>query len=238
MAPKALREQWTWWTWFCFETNSSSYVQSLEKRDECTSHFSTCLLHLIFVITAFTFLLLKRCWRFRRYNSQYILCIRWPGHICRWLVSFLLLICALASIAEGLLTEMVRQVDCKPQPQFYLPGCMLFIAVIVSLIYYQFAERWQSPRLNWLLLLYWLLCITFNVWQIILLLREDGVITEGIDLYSVIDTAVLWIAVVQTVLFTVLLLLEFYVICVKVSCKFTPKCLALRINNSKGTLLS
>ena len=219
MATEELRVMWAW---FCPETNGSSYVQSLEKRDECTIHFNSCLLHIVFVITAFMVLLLKRCWRFRRHNSQYILCIRWPGHICRWLVSFLLSICALASIAEGLLTEMVRQEGGKPQPQFYLPGCMLFIAIIVSLTYYQFAERWQSPHLNWLLIPYWLLCITFNVWQIILLVREDGDITEGIDLYSVIDTAVLWITVVQTVLFIVLLLLEFYVTCVKVSGKFTP----------------
>ena len=71
-----------------------------------------------------------------------------------------------------------------------------------------------------------------------LLVTDDEIITEGIDLYSVIDTAVLWIAVVQTVIFIVLLLLEFYVIGVKVSCKCTPKCLALRSNNLKGTLLS
>ena len=194
------------WSWFCRESNNSygDDLESVEKGNECMVNFATFILHLIFVIIALVILLWRRwcCIFYRDTNSQHL--TRWPGHICRWIVTTLLLVCALASIAEGILTEMVRQDDGNPQLQFYLPGCMLFIAIIVSLIYYQFTERWQAPRMTWLLLMYWVFCIISNVWRITLLVREN----------VVFDAAVLWITVVQAVFFIILLGLELYLVSV------------------------
>ena len=202
----------SWWSWFCGRTNSSlSYHMTTDtKKFECVINADTVLLHLLFIITAFLILLLSRCCCVN-YRKPSQLTPRWPGHIYRWIMAISLLLCALASIAEGILTEMARNEGGNPQLQFYLPGCMLVIAIAASLMYYQFAERWQAPRMNWLLLMYWLFCIIMNVWRICILIGEHKLPGGP----GVLDTAVFWITVVKTAFFALLLMLELYLVSFK-----------------------
>ncbi|XP_072031473.1 ATP-binding cassette sub-family C member 9-like isoform X2 [Amphiura filiformis] len=190
------------WSWFCHETNISSEAgDDGAYMSECTVNFAAFLLHLLFVIIACLVLIWRRWWCvFREVTSPYL--IKWPGHNTRWVLSFILVVLAFASLGEGILTEMARK-EPSPQLQFYLPACLLLIATIISMLYYQLAENWKSPGLLWLLLAYWFFCFVINVVRITHLLQEN---------VAGIDAAVLWIAVLMLVSYILLLVLEVHLV--------------------------
>ncbi|XP_072031468.1 ATP-binding cassette sub-family C member 9-like [Amphiura filiformis] len=194
------------WSWFCHETNISSEAgDDGAYMTECTVNFAAFLLHLLFVIIACLVLIWRRwCCVFRDVTLPYL--IKWPGHNTRWILSFLLVVLAIASLGEGILTEMARK-EPSPQLQFYLPACLLLIATIVSVLYYQLTENWKSPGLLWLLLAYWFFCIIINIMRITHLFQEN---------VAGIDAAILWITVLLLVSYVLLLVLELNLVTLKV----------------------
>ena len=191
------------WTWFCNETSDN--LEDEEGRlSECLLNIFACFLHLVFLMVACLVVIwIRWCCVFHRVTRKFL--IRWPGHIQRCLLTFILLLCAFASLGEGLLTELVRKQGGNTQLQFYLPSCFLSLATVTSLIFYLLIEKWRTPGWGWLLVVYWLSCIGVNVARMTFLIQT-----------AAIGVTTLWITVVLTAVYLALLVLELNLIAVKV----------------------
>ncbi len=171
---------------------------------ECSVNFATFLLHSAFTFITVVVLICNKCYVARDSISPYL--SRWVGHSYRWTLLSLVMLCAIASLGEGILTDWLRLDTGEAQLQFYLPSSLAFLASFMSLVYYQHAEKWRAPRMLWLLLGYWLCCIAVYGLRIGLLFQEN------------VDTSVmvLWISLVTTAFYFIMLILEVYVIVTKV----------------------
>ncbi|XP_071498097.1 ATP-binding cassette sub-family C member 9-like [Diadema antillarum] len=140
--------------WFC----GVNYTTQGDARN------STCLINGIiaapqlgFCLLAPVVLILVRCCC-QRSDSIYLL--RLPGHTPRWLFSYVYVILALAYMAEGILTDEICRASSFPlQPHLFVPGVVMVVAALLSILYYHMMERWRSRNMVWLLLVYWLLSL-------------------------------------------------------------------------------
>ena len=145
-------------TWFCGEefsfTNSSSNDKNIEY--ECSWNRFIVISHALFVALTVIILLFHRC-----NNESSTLRTKWTGHSSRWCLLLTLLVLSLASVAEGILSDISLngKID---HIQLFLPSCLFFIAIIVSLIYYRICESSDRPSMCCILLIYWIACIVFN----------------------------------------------------------------------------
>ena len=182
-------------SWFC-----DAGAETEGHSRECLLNTCASFLHLGFTLAVCLVIIWSR-WCSVIETAIYLR--RWPGHMYRYLLIFTLSVLALASLGEGILRAMVRKEDM--QPQFYLPSCFLLLATVTSMIYYQLAEKWKTPHLCFLLVLYWLGCIGVNVTRIIYLAQTAD-----------IDAVILWISIGMTVIYVVLMMMELQVIALQV----------------------
>ena len=97
------------WQWLC--GLNSTDLDSSGGFNLVNGHDNTCFVnaldfipHLGFILLSTIVLLLGYCKCFSKARSSKYL-IRFPGHFVRWLVSIILLLLLLASLAEGILTN-------------------------------------------------------------------------------------------------------------------------------------
>ena len=149
------------WTWFCgdeweYQIFGNTTTKALELNN-CFVNLIDSAFQLAFIFIFLSILFIKRLkWKPCK-RSRYLLI--WPGHFCRWTLTLLLLVLCIASIAEGILSHLVRQNQNETTPQLYLPASFLLIATVTSLVYYQLAEIWRTPCMCWILIGYWIICL-------------------------------------------------------------------------------
>lgn len=192
------------WAWFCgaewaYQIFGNTTTKALEINN-CFVNLIDSALQVAFIFIFLLILIIKRL-RWKPCKQPRFLLI-WPGHFLRWTLTFLQLVLCIASIAEGILSHLVRQNQNETTPQLYLPASLLLIATITSLVYYQLAEIWRTPGMCWILIGYWVICLATGGIRIAMF-HEEAV---------PLDTTALWITILMTVIQVVLLLVEFNVI--------------------------
>ena len=188
------------WSWFCNGdaiSNTSFYLNAsdcnLNTSHECLLNGIVLVTHVLFVCLTLIILLITRC----HFKSLYS--TRWAGHSIRWLLSITLLLVTLVAIAEGILSDTLlnQSID---QPQLYLPACCFFVAIIVSLVYYQLCETRYRQSICWILLIHWSMCVVYQAISFSILL----------EIHVDLNTLRLWIILITILLLASLIVLEIY----------------------------
>ena len=200
------------WQWLC--GLNSTDLDSSGGFNLVNGHDNTCFVnaldfipHLGFILLSTIVLLLGCCTCLNKVQrSKYL--IRFPGHSATWVVSILLLLLLLASLAEGILTnETYIQSWGITQPHLYAPSVCALVSVIVSLVYYHQMEVWQVGGMAFLLLFYYAAAALTEIGRLINLLELD----QGSVEITRFDLVVL-----KLICFVVLLTLELNIIRIKV----------------------
>ncbi|XP_022081586.1 ATP-binding cassette sub-family C member 9-like [Acanthaster planci] len=196
------------WEWLC-GVNSSYITESQDRWYEDIRN-NTCKVDGLVTIPHAAFLLLSSvvllvlgcCTSYRRIHTKYLLI--YPGHSLRWLISVLLLVVILASIGEGIMTDETYRAWSQPtQPHLYIHSIVAFVAVVMSLVYYQHMELWQVPTMSILLLVYWVFTLCNEVLRI-LSLEYQGHIDVNVVIFD--------LTIIKLAIYLVLILVELNVI--------------------------
>ncbi len=207
------------WIWFCGEphehnntnfdpTNCDLTItdQSASDKNDCAVNSLTFFLHVLFILILVVIWIVTKC-RTQSVTPKSKFLIRYPGHVARYMISFILLFVSSCAIAEGVLTDKTFSSETETQPQLYLPACCACVALILSLVYYQYAESNCRPHMCWYLLIYWVLCVIIQVLRLMLL--------KQMDLVDV-NIARFWLDLVIFFAYFVLLVLEIRLLYYKV----------------------
>ncbi|XP_072025399.1 ATP-binding cassette sub-family C member 9-like [Amphiura filiformis] len=210
------------WDWYCGEAienepNGSDPAKdflfniSLPADDECVANLLSIIPHILFIfVSSLTLTCLSCCNKCNHIDSVYLR--KFPYHTFRWLLLAIFLFICMCSIAEGVLTDLTYQSIFTTQPHLYVPQCFAFLAVICSLVYFQYCEAWHSPKLAWIPLIYWLLAV---VGEAVKLRTQPGFVSDEETDFVLIFRFEL--AIVSAVVYLIMLILELAVVCTKVS---------------------
>ncbi|XP_070536030.1 ATP-binding cassette sub-family C member 9-like [Ptychodera flava] len=143
------------------------------EQDVCRGHcranvFSVWINAGFLVVAPLVLIVAGCCTDLRHFCSKSL--IHFPGHYCKWAVSIVLSVVLLGALGEGILTDVTR--NSTTRPHLYAPQIFSIANVIVSLVYYHHAEYWNRPKLIWLLLAYWPMTTTAEVFRLVTLIRE------------------------------------------------------------------
>ncbi|XP_038072989.1 putative ABC transporter C family member 15 [Patiria miniata] len=115
--------------------------------------YLTAIHHGIFIVVmCATFL--GMWWRYRHYKTH-LRYVRFPGHVFRWIVSTVLLLCLLASVGESLLSSATLRQHISAVWRISLPSFFALTALVSSLVGTYQMERYRERRMLWLLGIYW-----------------------------------------------------------------------------------
>ncbi|XP_072177741.1 ATP-binding cassette sub-family C member 9-like [Diadema setosum] len=181
------------WDWFCGENSTVEKENFLDST--CKVNASIVISQVIFAV-GFPLILvvLQCCTSYGSLPSSKYL-FRLPGHSSRWVVTFLLLVVSLAALAEGILTNDTFLKNTLPmQPYLFVPGAVMTIAVITSLVFYHWLETWRVKHMVWPLLLYWVASLLTSIFKMIHLERQ-GLIDVHVFVFDVALAAVVLFAV-------------------------------------------
>ncbi len=168
------------------------------KLNPCFLSISTCTVHILFSFLILLVLVWQTC---SGKNSSGKKARRYPGHSVRWISTMVLFVVATGAIGERILTDLTfsSRTESGSQIPLYFPLGMLVLAIALSLIYYQFIEKWNKPYLSTLLLVYWLSCLILG-----------GITLSGLFHQTEIDkfTFRIWLTLLLMMLFLILAVIE------------------------------
>ncbi|XP_071484824.1 ATP-binding cassette sub-family C member 9-like [Diadema antillarum] len=148
------------WKWFCgtnssdlpsFNNRSMNYADVFGNQCYIDAFIAGTQVAFV-VVTAVIIIAISCCTSYREREGHFLL--RYPTHAPRWLLTFVLAVMSVASIAEGILTDSTY-IQQPTQPHLYLTGITSFFGSLMSLLYFTKMEQWRSRHMSWFLLLYW-----------------------------------------------------------------------------------
>lgn len=156
-------------SWFCpdltfsnlYETNTSQQLQKSSfniakfHRDACFADYISFLVHLIFAAFTIFSLVLMTCYYRTKNIKHSAYTRRFPLHVLRWILCIPLFLVLLASITEGVLSDM-KLAEGTSTPNLYLPAVLAFVAGIMAMVFYHYMEIWHQVSMVGILFLYWI----------------------------------------------------------------------------------
>lgn len=133
----------------CKEPNESG-------ASECVADITVSLVPTVFMAAVVPCSLVK-WWKFRGDHSNKRSWVRYPGHTVRWLVTVSLIYFQILDFTEGIISGIVS--NRLFYLQLYVPSSLSILASILTLVFYDFSESFNLPKLMLLSLGYW----TFTV---------------------------------------------------------------------------
>ncbi|XP_072027036.1 ATP-binding cassette sub-family C member 9-like [Amphiura filiformis] len=123
-------------------------------RDACYADYIACLLHLIFACFSLSSLIIMSCYYRTKGIKHSSYTQRYPLHICRWLLFLPFIAIMLASITEGILSDM-KIAESTSSPHLYLTSILASIAGLMAMVYYHNMEVWNQVSMVMMLFAYW-----------------------------------------------------------------------------------
>ena len=155
-------------TWFCpqaatdgeeFNNISILFQPDLNlvrfQRDTCHADYIAFLLHLVFTCLSLLGVMIMSCYYRTKDIKHTSYTKRYPLHIYRWLLYIPFLSIMLASVTEGILSDMKLD-HSTTAPSLYLPSLLASIAGLMTMVYYHHMEVWNQASMVMLLFVYWI----------------------------------------------------------------------------------
>ncbi|XP_072179900.1 ATP-binding cassette sub-family C member 8-like [Diadema setosum] len=159
------------WNWFCGKNSSVPRADFLNSACEVNTCIALTQASFIVLFSA-VLLCLRYCSGYRKRTQSKYYVFRLPGHVTRWILTFIILVVDLLMIAEGVLTNGIHEQYGFPnQPHLYVPAALLTVSGVASLVYYHMMEKWRADNMILLLLLYWLSSLVSVMLKLVYLSR-------------------------------------------------------------------
>ena len=129
---------------------------------------------------------LVKWWRIRGDHRDKRLWVRYPGHTTRWLITLSLIYFQILEFTEGIISGL----SCIDgiYLQTYIPLLVSTLGSILSLIYYDFSETYNLPRLMLISLGYWITTFILKVLKLSALYEKEGDLNAAIVVLTWITT--------------------------------------------------
>ncbi|XP_071499116.1 ATP-binding cassette sub-family C member 8-like [Diadema antillarum] len=159
------------WNWFCGKNSSVPRADFLNSACEVNTCIALTQASFIVLFSA-VLLCFRHCSLYGKQPQSKYYVFRLPGHVTRWILTFIILVVDLLMIAEGVLTNGIhKQYGFPNQPHLYIPAALLTVSSVMSLVYYHMMEKWRADKMILLLLLYWLSSLVSVMLKLVYLSR-------------------------------------------------------------------
>ena len=164
---------------------------------ECIVDISILLLPVLFISAVLPCTLIK-WWRIRGDHRNKRLWVRYPGHTALWLITLALIYFQILEFSEGIISGF--SYSDKVYLQLHLPPLVSILCSILSLLYFDFGETYNLPRLMLISSGYWIIAFVLKILKLSAMHQND----VGFD------RAVVFLTWISTTLTLVLILIEVY----------------------------
>ncbi|XP_022080483.1 ATP-binding cassette sub-family C member 9-like [Acanthaster planci] len=150
---------------FCGAATSADIrVQGVDYlQQSCPLNAVYSVSHAVLILLSAAVLLRKRFYnpevvQLYSSTSPTLLRLRYPFHDIRWLLMLALVLVTFVQVGEGVLTDTLV-LDGGAHPQLFVPGLLALVGAIAFMVYYNYTELWDRPKMLWLQVVYWLVAI-------------------------------------------------------------------------------
>ena len=176
----------------------------VERISECFVDFGVLLAPTLFISAVLPCSLIK-LWKIRGDYRDKRLWVRYPGHTTRWLITLSLIYFQILECTEGIISGLSYSDGIYLQT--YIPILVSTLGSILSLLYYDFSETYNLPRLMTISLGYWITTFILKVIKLTALYEEE----------RNLNAAILVLTWITTVLVLILVFIEVYALGSQVS---------------------